>query len=145
MPRRADFWRRTYLRLAAYWPNASPEEQVVAEPLNTKPKYVVSTTLEQPLVWQNSMLLKGDVATAVGKLKEEDGGDLHVIGSTQLVHTLLDHDLVDVFRLMIDPLVLGNGKRIFGRGDRPRPLQLVESRVTTTGAILATYEAVRAS
>jgi dihydrofolate reductase len=131
--------RRTYEIFAAYWPNAPEEEQVIAEPLNTKPKYVASTTLTDPLEWQNSTLLRGDVAEAVAALKQGDGADLHVIGSTQLVQTLIGHDLVDEFRVMIDPLVLGGGKRIFRDDGALRPLRLVDSQVTTTGAILATY------
>ena len=131
--------RRTYEIFAAYWPNAPAEEQVIAEPLNTKPKHVVSRTLTDPLDWQNSSVLKGEVAEAVSALKQEDGADLHVIGSTQLVQTLLEHDLVDELRLMIDPLVLGGGKRLFRDGGALRPLRLVNSQVTTTGAILATY------
>jgi dihydrofolate reductase len=99
---------------------------------------VASKTLTDPLAWQNSTLLQGDVAKAVHALKE-DGGDLHVIGSSQLVQTLLAHDLVDEFRVMIDPLVLGGGKRIFGDDGARRPLRLLDSKVTTTGAILATY------
>jgi dihydrofolate reductase len=134
--------RRTYESLAAYWPNASEEEQVVAQPLNTLPKYVASTTLTDPLEWQNSAVLRGDVAEAVAALKEEDGDDLHVIGSTQLVQTLLEHDLVDEFRVMIDPLVVGGGKRIFRDDGALRPLRLVEGEVTSTGAILATYATV---
>jgi dihydrofolate reductase len=131
--------RRTYEIFAAYWPNAPEEEQVIAEPLNTKPKYVASTTLTEPLEWQSSRLLQGDVAEAVAALKQENGGDVHVIGSTVLVQTLIEHDLVDELRLMIDPLLLGGGKRIF-RDDRAlKPLRLVDSQATTTGAILATY------
>ena len=99
--------RRTYEIFAAHWPNASEEEQVIAEPLNTKPKYVASTTLSDPLEWENSTVLQGDVAEAVAALKREQGGDLHVIGSTELVQVLFDADLVDELRLMIDPLVLG--------------------------------------
>jgi dihydrofolate reductase len=98
--------RRTYEIFAAYWPNAGEEEQVIAQPLNTLPKYVASTTLSEPLEWQNSTLLQGDVAEAVAALKQEEGDDLHVIGSTELVHTLIEHDLVDEFRVMIDPLLL---------------------------------------
>jgi dihydrofolate reductase len=124
---------------AAYWPNAPEEEQVVAEPLNTKPKYVASTTLTEPLEWQNSTVLEGDVADGVAKLKEQDGGDVHVIGSTELVQTLLERGLVDELRLMIDPLVVGGGKRIFRDDGALRPLRLVDSQVTTTGAIMATY------
>jgi dihydrofolate reductase len=131
--------RRTYEIFAAYWPNAPEEEQVIAEPLNTKPKYVASTTLTGPLEWQNSTVLEGGVADAVAALKQDDDADLHVIGSTQLVQTLIEHELADEFRLMIDPLVLGGGKRLFPDDGALRPLRLVDSEVTTTGAILATY------
>jgi dihydrofolate reductase len=131
--------RRTYEILAGYWPHASEEEQVVAQPLNTKPKYVASTTLNEPLAWGNCSVLQGDVSAAVQALKQEDGGDVHVIGSTQLVRTLIEHDLVDEFQLMIDPVALGGGKRIFPDDGSLRSLRLVDSQVTTTGAILATY------
>ena len=134
--------RRTYEIFASYWPSAGEEEQAMAQPLNTKPKYVASRTLGEPLEWQNSTLIAGDVAGAVAELKREDGADLHVIGSTQLVQTLFEHDLVDQLRLMIDPLVLGGGKRIFRDDAVARPFRLVDSLVTTTGAILATYAAV---
>ena len=133
------FGRRTYEIFAAYWPNASEEEQVIAEPLNTRPKYVVSTTLAEPLEWQNSTLISGDVEQAVTALKEEDGADLHVIGSLELVQTLTRDDLVDEFRVMIDPLVLGGGKRVFRDDGALRPLRLVDAQVTTTGAIIAAY------
>jgi dihydrofolate reductase len=131
--------RRTFEIFAAYWPNAPEEEQVIAEPLNNRPKYVASTTLSDPLEWQNSTVLKGDVAQAVAGLKQEDGADVHVIGSTQLVQTLIEHDQVDEFRVMIDPVVLGGGKRIFREDGALRPLRLVDHEVTSTGAILATY------
>jgi dihydrofolate reductase len=133
--------RRTYEIFAAYWPNAPEEEQVIAEPLNTKPKYVASRTLTEPLEWQNSALLEGDLAAAVEALKQDDGGDLHVIGSTELVRTLIEHGLVDQFRLMIDPVVLGGGKRIFRDDGLLRSLRLADGQVTSTGAILATYAA----
>jgi dihydrofolate reductase len=131
--------RRTFEIFAAYWPNAPEEEQVIAEPLNARPKYVASRTLTDPLEWQNSTVLQGDVTEAVAALKQEDGGDLHVIGSTQLVQTLIEHELVDELRVMLDPLVLGGGKRIFPEDGERRPLRLVDSAVTTTGAILARY------
>jgi dihydrofolate reductase len=133
------FGRRTYESLAGYWPNASEEEQVIARPLNTLPKYVASRTLTEPLAWQNSTLLQGEVAEAVVALKQQGGDDLHVIGSTTLVRTLIEHDLVDEFRVMIDPVLLGGGKRIFRDDGALRPLRLLDSKVTTTGAILATY------
>jgi dihydrofolate reductase len=133
------FGRRTYENLAAYWPNASEEEQVIAQPLNTKPKYVATRTLAEPLDWQNSTVLTGDVAKAVLALKQEDDRDLHVIGSPEFARTLIEQDLVDEFRLMIDPLIVGGGKRLFRDGYPRKPLRLLESRVTSTGAILATY------
>jgi dihydrofolate reductase len=133
--------RRTYEILGGYWAaNSSREEQVVAKPLNSKPKFVVSTTLEEPLEWENSSLLQGDVAEAVSALKRQEVGDLHVMGSTQLVHALIENDLVDEFRLMIDPICLGGGKRLFPGDGAMKPLRLVDSQVTSTGAILATYE-----
>ena len=113
--------------------------EIFAEPLNTKPKYVVSTTLTEPLEWQNSTLLQGEAAKAVASLKQEDGADLHVIGSTELVQMLIEHGLVDEFRLMLDPVTLGGGKRIFRDDGLLRALRLVDSEVATTGAILATY------
>ena len=131
--------RRTYEVFAAHWPNASEEEQVLAEPLNTKPKYVASRTLAEPLAWQNSMVLQGDVGDAVAGLKQEDGEDLHLIGSSRLTQALVERDLVDEFRLMIDPVVVGGGKRLFGDDGVRRPLRLLDSQVTTTGVIIATY------
>jgi dihydrofolate reductase len=137
--------RRTYEGFAGHWPKASEEEQVVARPLNTLPKYVASTTLTEPLEWHNSTLLHGDIGKAVAALKHEDGADLLVIGSTELVSTLLEHDLVDEFRVMIDPIVLGGGKRVFRDDGVLRRLRLLDNQVTitTTGAILATYAVAR--
>ena len=131
--------RRTYEGFAGHWPNASDEEQVIARPLNRKPKYVASMTLTGLLTWQNSTVLQGDLTEAVMELKQKDGGDLLVIGSTKLVQALIERDLVDEFRLMIDPLILGSGKRIFLKDGVARPLRLTDSQVTTTGAIIATY------
>jgi dihydrofolate reductase len=134
------FGRRTYELLASYWPHAKPEEAPVADPLNRLPKYVASTTLKTPLEWNNAALLAGNAEDAVRTLKEADGGDLHVIGSTRLVKTLLQHNLVDALRLMIDPLVLGGGKRFFPDDGVKRPMRLVDSTISSTGAILATYD-----
>ena len=130
--------RRTYEIFAAYWPNAPQEEQVIAEPLNTKPKHVVSTTLDDPLPWENASVLAGGVPDGIADLKEHEG-DVHVIGSTQLVQSLLEHGLVDELRVMIDPVILGGGKRIFREDGQLRPLRLVDSDGAGTGAILATY------
>jgi dihydrofolate reductase len=131
--------RRTYEGFASHWPNASEAEQPLAEPLNTRPKYVASRTLSEPLEWQNSTVLQGDVAEAVAALKRQNGDDLLVIGSTELVRTLVEHDLVDEFRVMVDPLVVGGGKHLFRDDGARRPLRLLDSQVTTTGAIVATY------
>jgi dihydrofolate reductase len=131
--------RRTYEVFAAHWPNASEEEQPLAEPLNTRPKYVASTTLSEPLGWRNSTLLQGDAAGAVAALRQRDGGDLAGDRQPRLVQTLVEHDLVDEFRLMVDPLIVGGGKRLFRDDGALRPLRLLDSQVTTTGAILATY------
>jgi dihydrofolate reductase len=131
--------RRTYEIFAAHWPNAGEEEQALAEPLNTRRKYVASRTLSEPLEWQNSTVLQGDVAEAVKALKDEDGEDLHLFGSTELTQALLEHGLVDELRMMIDPIVVGGGKRLFRDDGTLRKLRLVDSEVTSTGAILTTY------
>ena len=131
--------RRTYEIFAGYWPNAPEEEQVVAEPLNAKPKHVASRTLTEPLEWQGSTLLDGEVPEAVRALKEAEGGDLLVIGSTALVQTLIAEGLVDEYRLMIDPLMLGGGKTFFPEDGERRQLKLVEQDLTPAGAMLVTY------
>ena len=135
--------RRTYEIFAGYWPNAPEESAAVAEPFNRLPKYVASSTLTEPLAWRNSSLLRPDVATALRALKQKDGRDLHVIGSTQLVCSLLTDDLVDELRLMIAPLVLGGGKRIFPEDGRLRRFRLTEHEITNDGAMLTTYSRQR--
>jgi dihydrofolate reductase len=131
--------RVTYEIFAGYWPTA-PADEPLAATINSLPKYVVSTTLEEPLGWENSTLLHGDAAEAVGKLKEEGDGDLLVIGSGQLAQTLMEHGLVDRYHLMIHPLVLGGGKRLFRDGNPRATLRLVDSKPTTTGVVIARYE-----
>ena len=131
--------RGTYEIFAAHWPNAPQEQQVLAKPLNTLPKYVASTTLGEPLGWQNARLMRGDIGAAVRALKAEEGKDLHVIGSPRLVQTLIAHDLIDEMRLMIDPIVLGGGKRLFAAEGSPRRLRLSSNQATTTGCLLLTY------
>jgi dihydrofolate reductase len=138
------FGRRTYEVFAAHWPKASPEEQVLAEPLNTRPKYVASRTLKAPLAWQNSTLLGDPIAPSVAKLRNEGGGNLLVVGSTELAAALLAHDLVDELRLMIDPVILGGGKRFFRDEGACHRLALASSEATPTGAIMATYARSRA-
>jgi len=135
--------RRTYEIFAAYWPNAPEETAAVAEPFNRLPKYVASTTLTEPLAWNNSSLLRPDVATALRTLNQEDGRNLHVVGSAQLVRSLLTGDLVDELRLMIVPLVLGGGKRIFPEDGELRRFRLAEHEFTNDGAMLATYSRQR--
>jgi dihydrofolate reductase len=131
--------RGTYQMFAAHWPTAPQEQQVLAEPLNSLPKYVASTTLAEPLGWRNARLLRGDLGAAVPALKAERGRDLHVIGSPGLVRSLLAQGLVDELQLMIDPVLVGGGKRLFADDGALRPLRLTDSRVTGTGAIIATY------
>jgi dihydrofolate reductase len=137
------FGRSTYESLASYWPNAAEEEQAVARPLNTLPKYVASRTLTGPLHWQNSTLLPGDIIEAIVALKRQDGKDLHLIGSSELARTLIEHNLVDEFRVMIDPVLVGGGKRILRDDGVRRPLRLLDSKISTTGAILATYATIQ--
>ncbi len=117
--------RRTYEIFAGYWPNAAEDQQVIAEPLNTKPKHVATTTLSDPLEWQNSTVLEGDLAEAVTALKQEDGGDLHVIGSAQLVRSLLELDLVDELRLVDPP---GRARRRKRHLPRRRDAQAAAAR-----------------
>src|SRR5262245_36548200 len=131
--------RRTYDIFAGYWPKAPEDVQEIADPLNTKPKHVASRTLTGPLEWQNSRVLSGALPEAVAALKEEDGGDLLVIGSTVLVQSLIQHGLVEALRIMISTVLVGGGKRIFPDDGALRPLLLVDHEVTGTGAIIATY------
>lgn len=132
------FGRKTYEIMAAYWPN-QPHDDMFSQVLNSLPKYVVSTTLAEPLAWSGSSLLKGDVAEAVAALKEEQVGNIVVLGSGRLARTLMEHDLVDEYGLTIHPLLLGPGKRLFDEVGGMRTLRLVDSKATTTGVILATY------
>jgi dihydrofolate reductase len=132
-------WETTF---AAHWPNASQQEQDLAQPLNERPEYVASTTLIAPLAWQNSTLLTGDLVAAVAKLTADDG-DVHVIGSPQLVRYLTAQGLIDEYRIMLDPLLLGGGQRYFPDYASVTALRLLDSRVTPTGAILATYATTR--
>lgn len=131
--------RGTYEIFAAHWPKATDAERALAEPLNSRPKYVASRTLREPLAWAHSRLLSAPLAEAVTALKREDGGSLLAIGSPELVRTLLELDLVDELRLMISPVILGRGKRSFHADGSLRSFRLSASQVTSTGAILATY------
>jgi dihydrofolate reductase len=132
------FGRRTYEDFAGFWPKQTGSPFTPA--LDARRKYVCSTTLVDPLPWQNSVLLAGDAAKAVAALKAETADDLVVLGSGDLCRTLLRHDLIDRLTLLIHPLVLGTGTRLFTDGAVPARLQLVESVPTTTGVLTATYE-----
>jgi dihydrofolate reductase len=131
--------RLTYSNFAAHWPN-QPADDPLAGTMNALEKYVVSSTLTEPLAWQNSTLIKGDIAAAVARLKAGSGKDIQVIGSGALVQPLIEHDLVDSYRLMVHPLVLGKGKRLFRDGTALTRLRLVDSKPTTTGVLILTYE-----
>jgi dihydrofolate reductase len=127
--------RKTYEIFAAHWPY---DEGPIADRLNSATKHVASRTLKS-LDWSNSTLLEGEVHAAVPALKQQDGPELQVLGSSELLQTLLEHGLVDEFRLWIFPVVLGRGKRLFGGESVPAGLELVDSTVSTTGVIAATY------
>ena len=131
--------RRSYEFLAARWPSRSGPW---ADRLNSLPKYVVSSTLEDP-DWNNSTVLNGDAVTEVSKLKQELGGEIVVAASRQLVRTLMEHDLVDELRLMVYPFVLGAGERLFGETSDKKPMRLVETRTLGDGLALLTYELIR--
>lgn len=129
--------RKTYEIFASHWPHASEEEG--AGPLNAATKYVVSTTLNS-LDWGPSVLINTDVPEQIQRIKQEDGPELQVHGSSQLLQTLIAHDLVDEYHLLVFPVVLGNGKRLFGDGAVPAGLRLVDTKTSTKGVIIARYE-----
>ena len=131
--------RRSYEFLAALWPSRDGE---LADRLNSMPKYVVSSTFEDPS-WNNSIVLKGDVVHEVSKLRRELGGDIVVPASFQLMHTLLDHDLVDELRLMVFPVLLGSGKRLFGETSDKKTLRLADSKIVGDGVAILTYQRAR--
>jgi dihydrofolate reductase len=133
------FGRRTYEDFARVWPNA-PQPNPFTDVLNRSQKYVASRTLREPLPWENSTLLEGDAGDAVRELKATTDTDLVVLGSGDLIQTLMRHDLVDRFLVLMHPLVLGTGRRLFPDGGAPATLRLVDSKVTTTGVIIATFE-----
>jgi dihydrofolate reductase len=130
--------RRTYEDFYGFWPHQ--KDNPFTEVLDNRQKYVASTTLKEPLAWSNSTLLEGDAAEAVAGLKEQPGNDLAVLGSGELVRSLMRRDLVDEYVLMIHPLVLGSGRRLFTDGSAFAALRLVDTVTTTTGVIIATYQ-----
>lgn len=126
------FGRTTYELMSGYWPSVTDPDNLVAQKLNTLPKYVASTTL--PTVdWQNAQLLEGDVVEAIRAVKARDGGELQVHGCAELVQTLNAHGLVDEYRVLTFPVVLGSGKRLFDAGTAPMTLETVEQRPTPSG------------
>jgi dihydrofolate reductase len=131
------FGRKTYEKMAAHWPNVGDDDPIAAS-LNANPKYVASRTLTS-LEWSNSTLLEGDVGSAVSELKKGVGGNIAVLGSGELVQTLIAHDLIDTFNIFVHPLVLGRGKRLFRDVDAVIRLRLVDCTPTTTGVLLLTY------
>jgi dihydrofolate reductase len=131
--------RVLYEEWAAFWPNQDPDENPVAARMNGVRKYVVSRTLEEPLQWQNSTLIGDDVAEVISRLKEQPGKDISISGSPTLVRSLLEDGLLDELRLMLHPIIVGSGKRLFEDGSDQKPLQLVDSKTFSTGVVYLTY------
>lgn len=140
--KRADSFllgRKTYEIFAESWPKSTDPADETARALNTRPKFVASRTLDR-VDWNNSRLLKGDVAAQVARLKAEGDGEIQVHGSGDLLQTLLRNDLIDTLRIWIFPVVIGTGKRLFGEGAIPASFRLVDTQTVTTGAVLHVYE-----
>jgi dihydrofolate reductase len=131
------FGRRTYEDFYSFWPHQT--DNPFTDVLNETPKYVASTTLEEPLPWSNSLLLKGDIPDAVRELKAEPGQDIVMLGSGELFRSLMRHDLVDEYVLLIHPVVLGSGRQLFSESGPFASLRLLDTRKTTTGVIMAMY------
>jgi dihydrofolate reductase len=131
--------RVTYEGFAAAWPSQEEEEGEFGIRMNALPKFVASTTLTEPLEW-NATLLEGDVAEAVRRLKQQPGQDILVYGSGELVNTLMRHDLIDEYRLMVHPVILGVGQRLFREGSERTALRLAAAETTGTGVVMATYQ-----
>jgi dihydrofolate reductase len=132
--------RVTYQEFASYWPYQNSADQPYTDYLNNTPKFVVSTTLQEPLEWQNSTLIKGDVAEKIAKLKRQPGKDITIVGSGALVRLLLADDLLDQLTLMVHPVIVGTGKRLFEEGGDQKALELVDSKTFDTGVLYLTYQ-----
>jgi dihydrofolate reductase len=130
--------RILYEEWADFWPQQDPEDPIASR-MNGVRKYVVSTTLEEPLGWQNSTLIKENVAEEIAGLKRQTGGDISISGSGTLVRSLLRDGLIDELRLMVHPVVVGSGKRLFEEGGDRIALELVDSRTFSTGVVYLTY------
>jgi dihydrofolate reductase len=131
--------RVNYEEWAAFWPGQDPEVNPMAAQMNSMQKYVVSTTLEEPLSWQNSTLIGEDVGEEIGRLKQGEGGDIVISGSGALVRSLLQYGLLDELKLMIHPVVMGGGKRLFEDFGEHKALELVDSQTFATGVVYLTY------
>jgi dihydrofolate reductase len=131
--------RKTYEIFAGSWPNSTDPADPIATALNTRPKFVASRTLEK-VSWSNSTLLEGDVVEEIAKLKSQDGDEIQVHGSSNLLQTLLKEDLIDTLRIWQFPVVVGAGKRLFGEGTIPRSFRLVDTQFAPSGAVLHVYE-----
>jgi dihydrofolate reductase len=129
--------RVTYESFAGAWPEREGE---FSDKVNSMPKHVVSSTLEEPLQWNNSTLIKGDVVEEVGKLKEQDGEPILVAGSATLVHYLIENDLVDELRLMVFPVMIGGGKRPFPESQQRKPFKLTDTQTFGPGVAVHTYQ-----
>jgi dihydrofolate reductase len=131
--------RVTYEGFAAAWPHMTEQAREYADMMNGYPKYVVSRTLEEPLGWNNSSLIKGDVAEEISELKRQPGEDILILGSSSLVNDLMRYGLIDEYRLMVFPVVLGSGQRLFGDGVEETDLELVGNDSFETGVVVLTY------
>jgi dihydrofolate reductase len=131
--------RVNYEEWSAFWPGQDPKENPMAAQMNAMRKYVVSTTLQEPLGWQNSTLINGNVAEEIAGLKRGEGGDIVISGSGSLVRSLLQYGLLDELKLMIHPVLVGGGKRLFEDGGEQKALELVESKTFETGVLYLTY------
>lgn len=131
------FGRRTYEDFYKVWPNRT--DNPFTEVLNNTPKYIASTKLKEPLPWMNSTLFKGDVSESVSKLKQQSDKDIVILGSGVLIQSLMKHNLIDQFILLIHPLILGSGRRMFSDDGPFASLKLVDTKTTTTGVVIATY------
>ena len=136
------FGRKTYDIFASHWPNVSADDDPVAARLNGGHKYVASRSASHPLPWPESTHIGGDTPAGVAKLKAEDGPLIQVHGSAELIQTLLEHDLIDEFRLWTFPVVVGGGKRLFGESARPDSLKLVRAGSTENGVVMSIYRRV---
>ena len=131
--------RVTYEGFAAAWPRMTEQAGEYADMMNGYPKYVVSETLEEPLGWNNSTLIRESVAEEVSRLKQQPGKDVLTFGSGELVNTLMQHDLIDEYRLMLFPIVVGSGKRLFRNGSDTKALRLVETKTFGSGVVVLSY------